>query len=1006
MPVAASFQYPDVFPCESLLTTVLDVSSSGLVLCTPVYDSAGTLQDLAFAFLNPVAQQMLGLPAQPSTAYVQQFPNCRTDESWAALLDAFLSNERRSFQLTATLNDQLGRWQVESQRVGGGLLLSLTTEAAQPEAAALAAEPKRRQAEEALRQTQEQQAFLLHLSDRLRPLADPAGIQYEAACALGQYVGASRVGYAEDQGDNAHIVVTRNYTQAGVASLEGYYHYDDYGPELLRAFKQGRSVVRPDIAHDPELSEQEKAAHAVLQLGATINVPLLKDGQLIAVLFMHYPQAHAWRDEELALLEETAERTWSAVMRARSEAALRASEKRFRTMADAVPQIIWITDGEGRTEFFNRQWSRYTGVAFEPSTAAAVAGGFVHPADGARTMEVFEQARRTGTVFEVEHRIRAADGTYRWFLVRAEPFRDPASGQIIRWYGSSADIDDRKQAEETLRAREQQLTFLLQLSDTLRPLTDSVAVQVTAARLLGEHLAVDRAYYIDIDETAQQFVVAHDWHRPGAPSHARRYPLGDWAMPWLLDGQTWVCRDVDTDPVLPNEQRAAYRGNDIRAAVVVPLLKQGRLVATFVANQTTPRAWTAQEVALVEEVAERIWGPVERVRVQEALRASEEKLAVVFAALPVGVGVVDIRGNVVLANSSMQQYLSTGVIPARDARRGRWRAYHPDGHLLDRTEFPGARALRGEEVVPGVEMVYTKEDGTQVWTRVSAVPLLNGQSQVSGHVMVVIDITAAKEAEQALRQSQQQLQHSNAQLTHTNIDLDNFIYTASHDLKAPITNIEGLVSLVQEQLPPELPLTRELQPILDMMQDAVTRFKRTLDHLSDVVKLQKEHTAPVTAVLLQPVIEEVRQDLQPLLAATGAQVVVDVAACPGVWFSPKNLRSVVYNLLSNAVKFRHPDRVPQVRIFCQLDPAGQYLVLRVQDNGLGIAKSQYQELFTMFRRLHTHVEGSGLGLYMVKRIVENEGGRVEVQSQLQVGTTFSVYLPYRPFPTATTSAPA
>jgi signal transduction histidine kinase len=179
-----------------------------------------------------------------------------------------------------------------------------------------------------------------------------------------------------------------------------------------------------------------------------------------------------------------------------------------------------------------------------------------------------------------------------------------------------------------------------------------------------------------------------------------------------------------------------------------------------------------------------------------------------------------------------------------------------------------------------------------------------------------------------------------------------------------------------------------------MMQESVTRFQRTIDHLSDITKLQKEHDQPVTEVFLLPVVDDVRHDLLPLLEATGAHLELDTAAYPRVLFSLKNLRSVLYNLLSNALKYRHPDRPPHIRLSCYPDSTGQYLVLRVQDNGLGIETSQHHELFTMFRRLHNHVEGSGIGLYMVKRMVENVGGRIEVDSQPGLGSTFSVYLPY------------
>jgi signal transduction histidine kinase len=111
-------------------------------------------------------------------------------------------------------------------------------------------------------------------------------------------------------------------------------------------------------------------------------------------------------------------------------------------------------------------------------------------------------------------------------------------------------------------------------------------------------------------------------------------------------------------------------------------------------------------------------------------------------------------------------------------------------------------------------------------------------------------------------------------------------------------------------------------------------------------------------------------------------------------FSEKNLRSIIYNLLSNALKYHHPDRPPRVRVLSRVE--GPWQVLEVHDNGLGLDESQQQELFTMFRRLHSHVEGSGLGLYMVQRILANAGGRIEVRSQPEQGSTFRVHIPWNP----------
>lgn len=144
-----------------------------------------------------------------------------------------------------------------------------------------------KKAEEALRLSEERQTFLLQLSDRLRTLTDSADIQYKAACALGEYIGASRFGYAEDMQDGQTIVVTRNYTN-GVPGIEGRYRYEDYGASLMAELQVGRTVIRPDIANDPTLTKAEKQAHAQLQLGATLNKPLVKNGRLVAVLFLHY----------------------------------------------------------------------------------------------------------------------------------------------------------------------------------------------------------------------------------------------------------------------------------------------------------------------------------------------------------------------------------------------------------------------------------------------------------------------------------------------------------------------------------------------------------------------------------------------------------------------------------------------------------------------------------------------------------------------------------------------
>lgn len=194
-------------------------------------------------------------------------------------------------------------------------------------------------AEAALLQSELRQAFLLSLSDVLRPIKDPGEVLATAGRVLGEHLRANRVGYAEDLGDGVNVAVTRDYTN-GVRGLTGIFRYDDYGPALVEALRAGRTVVRPDVANDPLLTRDEKQAHAVLDIGASVNVPLVKGGKLISILFLHFREAHAFSPEEVALLENVAERTWDAVQRARAEEALRESEDGLRRLNDELEERV------------------------------------------------------------------------------------------------------------------------------------------------------------------------------------------------------------------------------------------------------------------------------------------------------------------------------------------------------------------------------------------------------------------------------------------------------------------------------------------------------------------------------------------------------------------------------------------------------------------------------------------------------------------------------------------
>ncbi|WP_299754882.1 PAS domain-containing sensor histidine kinase [uncultured Pontibacter sp.] len=261
-------------------------------------------------------------------------------------------------------------------------------------------------------------------------------------------------------------------------------------------------------------------------------------------------------------------------------------------------------------------------------------------------------------------------------------------------------------------------------------------------------------------------------------------------------------------------------------------------------------------------------------------------------------------------------------------------------------------------------------------------PLRDEHGFISGIIAVAIDISEQVKA-------RQEIETMNRQLLTTNADLDNFVYSASHDLKAPIYNIEGLMHELQEHLPPQLASSIEIQQLTAHIQTSINRFKKVVTELTEVAKIQREAGEDTSAIDLKEVITGVCLDLRAAIVSAGAIIETNLTQQAAISFSAKNIRSIVYNLISNAIKYKSPERKPHILI--STEQTADYLALSVADNGLGLNPDDVQKMFSMFKRLHDHVEGSGIGLYIVKKIVDNAGGKIEVESELGKGTTFRVF---------------
>jgi signal transduction histidine kinase len=194
---------------------------------------------------------------------------------------------------------------------------------------------------------------------------------------------------------------------------------------------------------------------------------------------------------------------------------------------------------------------------------------------------------------------------------------------------------------------------------------------------------------------------------------------------------------------------------------------------------------------------------------------------------------------------------------------------------------------------------------------------------------------------------------------------------------------------LERNLSPENLQKEIIQKLIRLIYDSVHRFKRTITDLAEVVKVQKGEQEAIIEVSLWEVVEDVKLDLDGQITEANAEILSNINKNQFIRFSRKNLTSIIYNLLSNAIKYRSPQRRLLIRMSSEELP--DYVLFTVEDNGLGMNLKAETQIFHMFKRLHNHVEGSGIGLYIVKRIVENIGGRIEVESEEEIGTTFRVF---------------
>jgi PAS domain S-box-containing protein len=383
----------------------------------------------------------------------------------------------------------------------------------------------------------------------------------------------------------------------------------------------------------------------------------------------------------------------------------------------------------------------------------------------------------------------------------------------------------------------------------------------------------------------------------------------------------------------------------------------------------------------------------DRKQTEQMLFETRETLAAVFEALPVGVAVIDQEGEVVLSNKEMRQYLPTAILPSRDhARRDRWRAFHADGRPYSQQEFAGARALRGERVVPGIEALYARDDGSEVWTQVAAVPLAASDGTPNGQVSVVMNIDAFKRTEAALRLAEANQRALFDDVAKSNRNLNEFLAVLAHELRNPLAPILTGLEIMR--------MRADSADTVMHVRGIIERQVKQLSHLiNDLLDIARVTNGKVdirkTLVDLKSIISSAVETSLPLIEKAHHEFSLKLHDAPlPVNADPARIAQVVGNLLTNAAKYTPHGGTIKLTV----EKDGDDAVIAVTDSGIGIPEESLESVFDMFSQVGrnmNHAQGGlGIGLSLVRQLVGLHEGTVRAISPGPgKGSTFVVRLP-------------
>jgi hypothetical protein len=694
--------------------------------------------------------------------------------------------------------------------------------------------------------------------------------------------------------------------------------------ELLAGRIRWLDITPPEYLH---IDEQ-----AIAEAGATgACTPyekeyIRKDGSRVPVL-VGYVLLGKQREESVAFILDLTEH--KQVL-----ATLQDSEQRYRLLVENIPQLVWFARPDGFVEYCNQRWLDYTGLQLN-ETLGWDWQQTIYPEDLPSTLEQWNTGLATGGNVDVQYRLRRHDGVYRWYIVRALPLRDQ-HGQIVKWFGTCTDIEDRVSMEQQLRDANQQVTNILEsISDAF--------------------VALDR-----------------DWRITYVNRETARL---NGLKPEEMIGKThWEQWPWSVGTIVEQEYRRAV---------------EEQVAVRFEVFYQPLSVWLEVHASPSEDGLGIYFRDItQRKQAKAALLESEERFRFLAESIPQIVWTGRPDGWLDYYNQRWFDY--TGMTLEETQGWGWGPVLHPDDlqMCIDRWTL-------AVETGEPYEIEYRFKrvtDGEYRWHLGRALPLHDRNGQIVKWFGTCTDIHDQK---QALAQRDRLLASEQAARTQAEVSnrlKDEFLAVVSHELRSPLNAMLGWVQMLRAGRLDETMTAKALETI-ERNARAQTQLIEDLLDVSRIItgKLRLNVRTCQLVPIVEAAIDTVR--LAADAKSIRLQPVLDPLAGP-VSGDSERLQQVVWNLLSNAIKFTPKGGRVQIR----LERINSHVEIIVTDTGIGISPDFLPYVFERFRQADSSstrsYSGLGLGLAIVRHLVELHGGTVSVDSPGEgQGTTFIVKLP-------------